>query len=298
VNADNPFVKIWADSDKELTSLRKNLAGLSPGLKNTAAQVQQTLTDRNLFNARVTSALDASNLRQQAKEFRSGTRGESDNDFEKRINDGLQRAGFNPNDFNGFSTAQRANFLAQRQSVDFAAAASAGSFNGVSLDTLTRGALANSRQKASSEESIQERLDRQLKAAESITPQDKLQRADADSRILALTASIDPSSLRQDTRNKVADVLERRATETERREIEALREQQTQSKLLEQINAGINNLRGVAQKGGSAGVELIVKDETENGIRTVKQERPTQEKVQDLYGGFSTVQYGGGLTNR
>lgn len=297
VNTDNPLVQFSLDASSAITDLRKNLAGLPTDLVKTAVQMQQALNERNLFNARVSSAFDASNLRQQAREFRSGFKGESDNDFEKRINDGLQRAGFNLNDFNGFSTAQRASFLAQRQSVDFAVASASGRFNGVDLNTLTRGTLANARQRASSEETVQERLDRQLKVLDSVSPKDRLQRVDADSRILALTANVDPTTLRQDTRNRLADVIERRATETERREIDSLREQQTQSKILEQIRGEISNLRGIAQKGGTAAIEVLVKNESDNATVDKKPKAATQEDVRSRYDPDNIFEFIGG-TNR
>jgi hypothetical protein len=293
-NAENPFVKIWSDSDKALAELRKNLAGISPELQAVALKLQQTISARELFGARTESALTVSDLRQQASFFRSGTKAEDDKAFEARTDAALKRLGFNPQDFRNLTTRQRANFAGQQNANRFFQQGD--SFNGVDTNTLARGAFNLAQQRKGSEETIQERLDRQFKELSKLRPGDEVQRDILDRKIIALTAGVDPTTLRQDTRNRAADARERQAERVFQQEAEAneLRKQEIsiQTQLLDVYKQQLAGKTGTAGAGDNK-LKVTIQNKT-NGKATVDITAPTPADVETGYSGGLGGFVGGG----
>lgn len=234
-NSDNPFVRIFSDSDKALTDLRKNLAGLKPELLASATAMQNKITGREVFGARLDSKLDAANFRNKAADFRN---------------------------------AYRDQLL--------------GEYNPDFLESL---------KKKESQQRLRDQID--IINRPNLTAD---QRSIADSRLISLAGNLDPRSLSFNDSEAVASAFERKAVETERREIEALREQQTQSKILTQIEAGIQKLQGVARSGGAAAVEVLIKNESENATVDKKPKAANQNDVRDQYDPYGIFQFlpGGG----
>jgi tape measure domain-containing protein len=64
--SDNPYVRLFADARDAIEQARESTKYLSKEIQNAVIGGAQAQNLRNLFNARVDTALDASNLRQQA----------------------------------------------------------------------------------------------------------------------------------------------------------------------------------------------------------------------------------------
>lgn len=142
------------------------------------------------------------------------------------------------------------------------------------------------REGVSGTETAQERLDRQFRELDKLTAANDPQRAALDRRIASLASNVDPTSLRQDTRNRVADSIERNADRL-------ANEQAAATKAIQDNTAMMNRLNQNLEKqisGGANSVEVVVKDETQNGlIATPSPRNPSPASTEALYptgGGF------------
>lgn len=272
-NADNPFVKIWTDADKALIELRKNLKGVSPELLAIAENLQRKLNADALFNARIDNVLSVSDLRQQSSFFRNGQKAETPDDL-------LKRLGFKPDEFKAFTDAQKlglANQFGVNQRLGFSDASANGRFNNVSLDTLFRGSAANARQRQSTEETVQQRLDRQFKELSTLRPGDETQRAAIDRRVASLAANADPTTLRQDTRNQVADALERAADRAAKQQSDASDAINANTKALNMLTEVYNNqVKNGVDKGE---VKVTFNSDTPNATAQITPPTPNDSRI-------------------
>lgn len=271
-NQDNPFVRVFQDADRAMRELRENLKGLPAEMQRAAVQSQQAFNASQLFGARVDSALSALDLREMAARFRDDTadrRRFSEDVLARDRAEFERRLGLGEN----FNAAAVRESLDQRQRL---------------IDLRYR------------DESPSERLDRQLEAIRRIRPEDETQQAMADRRVLQIAQGLDPNDLRRDQRESIAQIAERAAEREETRFKAALEIQKKQEIHLKRISDHVDALLKKALSGGLAAVnqavEITVKDETSDGIRTLAR-RASPQDVADYYSGRLSAGPGG-LTNR
>jgi hypothetical protein len=313
--ADNPFVRIFSEGEKATESFRIATAALSKDIQDQGVAMIKQATELQAFTARIGNRLSASDLRADAARFRRGGSGaaESDQDFAARTERALRQLGFDPKDFRDLTVQQQANFVANRQFGDIYGAAenanrdataaalernglsrfngrfgengfvagdvafdpATARFNGVSLATLAQGAALNAQQRAGQDETVQERLNRQLAILESGGATTDAQRAEVNRRIIALTSSIDPSQLTNAQNNAAAAAREAEAARLESNERDARALLDRQAVAAEKVAADINKLLKIAESEGLTGTIRII-NEAENSVRTQLGKRPNE----------------------
>lgn len=247
-NADNPFFKILSDAQE----LEKQINKLDPAFQKLAKTQASLASANSLFAARIENALGVSDLRQQANFFRNGQKGETSDDL-------LRRLGFNPDQFKNLSDAQKANFATQfgsRQAVALGRASVGGNLGGVNIADLAIGAFRNAQQKQSTEETVQQKLDRQFKELSQLSPANDTQRAAIDRRIAALSQGVDPTALRRDTRNQIADALSRNADNLANQQGEATRALIENTNVMRRLTEAVEKSTGVTLNTASQGVKI------------------------------------------
>lgn len=314
----NPFVKVFTEAQKAIEETRIATAGLSDELRKQAEQMVATQNANDLFAARLDSRLKAVDLRSDAQAFRSGGRAESDADFAARIDAQLRRLGFDPAKLQNLSPTQRANFAAIAQGNKFAdvigqnaraeetkvltdaglkrfldfrdsqnrnTPINLGSarLDGVSLEALLQGTNLNAQQRRDETLTAGERLDRQLSALRSLSPENDQQRAEAERRIIALTQGLNPADLSQDQRNAAARARENEATRAENAEADAKKQRADALEVQKSIDANIKELLDTAKKDGLQGVIRIINEATDRATDSIgKRRRASDLDVKDL----------------
>jgi len=276
-NADNPFFKILSDAQE----LEKQIAKLDPAFQRLARSQASLAAANSLFSAKTENVLGVSDLRQQASFFRNGQRGESTDDL-------LRRLGLNPDQFKNFTDAQKTNLAGQfggNQAFQFGRAGVGGQLGGVNVADLAIGAFQNAQQRQSNEETAQQRLDRQFRELDRLTAANDPQRSAIDRRIATLASGIDPTTLRQDTRNRVADSIERNAENLARQQGDATKALQENTAILNRINANLEKQIGITQNGGDkTSVELVLNNQTDFAIGATPTPRnPSPANLNEIY---------------
>lgn len=330
-NADNPFFKILSDAQQ----LEKQILKLNPAFQALARSQASLSVANSLFGAKIDNVLGVSDLKSQAAFFRNGQKGESSDDFLKRlVSDAQERARdrrnaialsniaakrngvdtltglfSGPGVLNGVNTQDLALGLSQgtgedpfqnlarqlsinvarRAGIDFAnEAAKAGTgvnLSGINVADLAIGAFQNAQQRQSSEETAQQRLDRQFRELDKLTAANDPQRQAIDRRIASLSQGIDPTTLRQDTRNRIADSIERNAEALARQQGDATKALQENTAILNKLNANLERQIGVIQGGGNQNsLEVTVKPSAgiDIGVTPIPAS-PNQAQTNELY---------------
>lgn len=280
--ADNPFFKILSDDALAVENLREKLKGATPELIRFAEAQQKSITANSLFSARADNLINVSDLKAQADFFRNGQKAETADDL-------LKRLGFNPVDFQKFNDAQKAQLAGQfggRQASALANAGVGGRLGGVDVADLALGAFRNAQQRQSSEETVQQRLDRQFKELDSLRPDNDAQRASLQNRITSLSQGVDPTTLRQDTRNRVADALNDKADRAAKQQAEASIALQENTAVLKQLTSLYEKQVGSGNVGGSSNeVKISIDDQTGRATSEIKSPTPRDAGI-----GFSSTQ--------
>lgn len=292
VNSDNPFVNVFIQARNQIDKLKEDIKGLPVELQKAALAMQRAVNARELFNTRVDSAMNAQNYRDIAENFRNPFDQEKANEDRARWEMRFLRD--NPNYLNRMRQEydMRNRNMADPTSILM-------SFEDWIKKDLDRRAEANPLLDSMQRRNV-ERLDRQFSALDRVGATSASERAIIDERIVRLAGSLDPSSLRADQRERVAQSAERLAEREERRHGEAMKVYNEQLKTQKAIAAYQEVLAKVADKQGAAGVkqalEITVKDETSTGVET---QQPTPQISAAYYSGQVLYQgWYGQLTNR
>lgn len=257
-NSDNPFVRIFLDSQKAIDDLKEKLKGLPQDMQAAALASQREFNANQLFGARADNVLGSLDLRDLAARFRD---------------DSAQRRAFGQAGINlSIADLNRTGGLAGRNA------------EAIIENLQRRQRLIDSIQGDTPEQ----RLDRQFAALNRLDPSNSAERAIIDQRIVRLAVGLDPNSLRGDQREQIARAAERQAEREERRFQEALDVQQKQLAMLERIAGVTSDLNDVARREGLAGVEnalnITVRDETSDGAEVRAQpRRASARSTQILY---------------
>jgi hypothetical protein len=109
----NPFVKIFDDGRLAIERIREATRGLGPDLQKTLEQMQRSATAAAYFGQGLDNALHASNLRNEARQFRAGS---FDADTPENFQDNLQRqlTALGASPYRSFSDAAKQSTLDQR----------------------------------------------------------------------------------------------------------------------------------------------------------------------------------------
>lgn len=258
-NTDNPFVRIFIDSQKAIDDLKEKLKGLPASLRSSALASQQAFNANQLFGEKATNALGALDLRDLAAKFR-------DDSDQRRA---LGQAGINLsiNELNRTGGVRGRNAEAILQNLNARKRLN---------DSITG-------------DTPQQKLDRQLATLSRLDPKNSSQRSIIDQQILRLAGSLDPNTLRNDQREAVAQSAERQAVREETRFQEALKVTAESRDFLEAINKRGEALAGVAKRDGIAGVtnalNVTVNNESDSSldVRTTPT-RASARSTDILYG--------------
>lgn len=319
---DNAFVKIFIDGRTEMEKFKEGIRGLPKEIQDSMIASQQAFNAKQLFGAKIDSAMNAFDLREMAAEFRNiGNRRLTPADVEKMqyqfLSGGTQNidayrlnsdrnflySGSGAEDFrrlavNNGITSIGPRFLdtvdgfegfARRQ-FDNLDAMGAGS-------DLNRSALASvlAREKLNPESkfgSPAEKLDRQLAALDRLNPSNTGEQALLDQRILRNASGIDPATLRSDQRERLAQIADRAADREEKRHQEALEVQKQMAASLKILTGEEKKLSDEAARGGTQAVEIRIKNEAGSDVETKRSsqadvDREFRERAQ------ANVMYGG-----
>jgi hypothetical protein len=82
--ARNPFLQFLFDADRRMEKLIESTKGFSRELRNALVQREQAQNQTDLFGLRVESRVNAANLSDEARQFRSGKLDTDDRDFKER----------------------------------------------------------------------------------------------------------------------------------------------------------------------------------------------------------------------
>lgn len=268
--SDNPFVQLFLSAEDALEKLKENIRGLPAEMQAAAIKSQQAIQNARLFEARLTSSLNAFGLRGEAANFR--------NPFDENKNKRDQDAIIG-------------RFLADNPNYEFLRGNSRDK-NGTLTDAARRDILSRSQAGRDSLETPADRLNKTLeKQLELIygnarTPEEM---RIADRKFAQATQGANPLELSQKVRDAAATARERLADAEEASEKEAIEATKEltaiNKKLLEQRERMIE----AAKKGGKEAIEILVKDETAAGVTPTRNpSRPSNADTQN--------QYSGGLT--
>jgi hypothetical protein len=182
----NPFVKVFSEADEAIEKTRLATSLLSADLQKQAADMVTAQNANTLFSARIDAALNAANLRADAADFRGGTqsadklaqdalarfqRNQSEGLFKNPANLAIYRSGTSAQ--TGLQLFDYQRQLEQRE----------GMFRNPIYDSQLRDSIAARPEN----QSVAQRLDKQLAALRSVQPSNDQQRAEVERRIIALT---------------------------------------------------------------------------------------------------------------
>lgn len=297
-NSNNPFVSLYSAGESALNSFRESTRGLTQELRDQGELLVKQQTSLNVFKARVDGAFEASDLKQDAERFRTATAKETQEQLKAKTEAAFLRAmrpgeyfGFNPVDYSKFTDTDKAdiagryaasqlpsNVVSNRDAVAMAAYRI---YNPTGDDANLSG---------------QERLDRQLRLADVLKAgaDTKEKQETIDAKIVSVGRSLDPTSLRQDQRDKIAAALERQAGRVEAREDESFKIRKQMLVYTEKIAQNQERLLSIANKQGISGVESVLKivDETDGAInvsQNPKNPSPADTKKQYEFDGFGVL---------
>lgn len=292
-NSTNPFVALYLEADKALEQLRINTKGLSDDLRSTFAEMQVQQNQLQRFTLRLDTALDASDLRDQAKRFRNQAaaaltpeqqKARIDRQFSSAVQPG-GFFGFNAVDTSQFSDRDRADIAGRSAASDALQSLGNNSFNlanqGVALAAFR--SFQTNANDPNANLSTQERLDRQFGVIDKAGGTSAAEKAIVDRKIIALAGN-DPTALRSDQRERVAASLEREADRKIRAEQEALDVFKQVLETNKVIAENGKRLVALAEKGGTKALDIILKNETDGAADISKNPKaPTSRDTDELY---------------
>lgn len=266
--SDNPFVKVFFDADDAITKLKASIKGLPLEMQAAALASQRAFNATQLFGEQVNSAFRAFDLRETAARFRDG--------------DGSERRNLRQTSLDRYI----ADFERTRSSRNVRA-------NEEYIARIRRSIGQDGNLTA------QERLDRQLSIIGGFSPRNGQEQSILDRRVLGIASGLNPADLRNDQRDAIAAAAERQAEVEARSQMEGLKAQQASAAFLQNISAYVDDLKQTATKGGTAALNsalnITVRDETQDGVRTERIGEGTQADVAANYGLFGGGS--GGLTS-
>lgn len=290
----NPMVTVFLDADEAMTKLRENTKGLPADLRRSFEDMQRTVSATKLFEARISGALEAGDLRQTASRFRgTGVRDvarETDESYAQRIS-----RGFNTfNNTNAFGVGARDDITGRNQIRAYAMAMATDALGnssfggGFNRQSVAFGAFQAAKQREEQNLSAQDRINRQFAAIDQFKPENQEQRDVAERKILSIAGTLEPDSLNAQTRDRIATAAENQAVRVEQREAETLRVAKDNLLVNQRIEESFKSFLGVAQakgiQGVNAAVAIEVKDSTANGIQTRRP--PTSASQADVTSTF------------
>lgn len=286
----NPFVSIYSNGEKSLAAFRESTRGLTKELRDQGEQLIRNKVGIDAFKTRVDGAFEALDLRDGAQRFRTEKAKETKDHLENRVNEEFSIA-TRRGRFFGLNDVDPAQFDAKARA-DIAGRFAAGTLSSNIVGNRDGVALAAYRSFNPIDDdknlTAQARLDRQLKLADTFkaTTDTKDKQADIDAKIVSVSRGIDPTTLRQDQRDKVAAALERQADRTEQREEKSFKIRQDMLEFTKKIEANQRALLGKAVNGGINAVNntLRIVDETNGGVDISQNpSNPTQADTQKQY---------------
>jgi hypothetical protein len=281
-HANNPFSVLFDEADARRKAFQEGTRGLSTDLISQFEAIENKANSLKVFDTRLDTALKASDLREDASNFRNygsvPKTGLSEENLAKLKLEFIRstgiRAELNTNAVLGIQSGSRAEFvLLQRfndeQNGIYRGDRDAGVFKAIAEDQ---------------EHSFAGRLQRQIDIANRLakTPEE---RAAAERRIIGLTSGVDISQLDERLRNAAASARENEAARLENAEKDAARDKVEEKQLRTQLAADIKKLRKLAEKEGVDAIIRII-DETNGKIESRLAKRATQKDTEKFYTGI------------
>lgn len=131
--------------------------------------------------------------------------------------------------------------------------------------------------------SLQSNLSKAFSLAQNRDALSPEQQAAVDREILSLSANVKPEQLNDYQRNLVATAAEKEATRRDNYERAAATSNRNREAYLKNISQYCDKLRNEAQTGGSASVNITIKDETNGGASVGLSPAPNAKKTADYY---------------
>ncbi|MBX3288443.1 MAG: hypothetical protein KF855_03765 [Acidobacteria bacterium] len=292
--SDNPFVRVFSEADESMKRAREITRGLSKDLQTVILAQQKAINDRNLFSQKLESGLRASDLRQQADNFR--------NPYSKEAEQMafLQKWGARQNEQGAWDIGDRRpdDLMAFLKGAHRLGINAAGRF-----DTTNPDAVRNILKNIASTPTVEQEKER--KRFDEIFQKTFLgvgnadQQAIADKMFIQRTAQFNAGDLTDAQRTEAASAREREAVRTEQAAIDAAKHQKDQTKLQEKILEEFKNLNKRAEKQGEAGIknalDITIKNESDAAVET---QQPTPQDTANYYGRGLATSGIGGLSNR
>jgi hypothetical protein len=309
----NPFVAVYTEAQNAIEQTRLSTAGLTADLVAQADQLVRNNNANALFSARLDNALQVSDLRAAAADFRKQlvpTADDFDNAFkkfsDKAANERTQFAkvtgegggfaGFTQFRANPFLSFDRDSSLGGTVSRDirdtlFTAFDRLGSGGTIRrersfaelTDNEKRAVVRQFSQVSPDQLSAQQRLDRQLSIIQASSPANDQQRAEADRKIIALTQGLNPADLTESQRNDAAAAREREAQRLTNAEADAAKQRADALTVQKSIDANIKALLDTAKSDGLQGVIRIINEATDKASDSLgKRRRANDLDAKDL----------------
>ncbi len=294
-NASNPFVAVFSEADTAAKKLNETVSFLPVKLQEAAFAMQSVVDKDKTFSARLGNDLSALDLRQKAgdlRDFKPKAIEDTTKFFNDFVAEGLKQAvaanggsnvRYNRLANGGFSQsniADEINKSYDRVSND------KGGFNGFSQRTRTFADLTE-REKLDFVNKDNIGLQTKLSAAFDLAGNRKTlndtQQSEIDRKIISLASGVNPNQLSDRQRELVASSLEKEAVRREAYEANANKLRQEQAGYLKEIRDYQQTLKDKAEKGGSAAVEVTIKDETAAGVETRKQTKTATSSDTENY---------------
>ena len=136
--------------------------------------------------------------------------------------------------------------------------------------------------------SVQARLEKQLGIVDLLSKSGSDDQASvANRKIIELTKGVDPRSLTESQRDRVALAREKEADRLVKVEEEAKKERDADRKIRERLNEVLEKLADKAEKGGSAAVEVTIKNDTDakTELKPAASAKDVQKAYDDAYTG-------------
>lgn len=287
--ATNPFVSVFTEAEAAIESTRIATANLSKELQRQALDMVAANNANVLFAARLDARLQSVDLRGDAQKFRSQNSvfdtakadlivRQAMEKFQRETAAGLFRNPDNLAAFQGFgSNKQQLDLFNFRRQQD----ESSGIFRNPIFDEERRRELA--RREPGADLSVSERLDRQLKVIASLKPENDVQRAEADRKIIALTNGLNPADLTDAQRNAAAAARENEASRLDNAETAARSERAEAANVQKSIDKNIAELLDIAKKEGLTGVIRIINEAEDDARASLgKRKRAGELDARDL----------------
>ena len=254
--ADNPFVAIFTEGDRAAREMEKTIRGLPAELQTAARAMQGKISLRQLLETQTNNKLATFDLRNDAQNFRNPFDGEKQKkDQNEFVNRFLQN---NP------------NYLYLQ--------------NKPALDDDERQKILKNFGNSALNESPADRFNKTLSEKADLLYKPRQSADDlafADKKFISLTQGANPNDLSRDLRERAAAVREREAVRLEKNESDAKAEREADRKVRERLAAVLEKLAAAGGKDGVNGIEVILKNESEQTAKLEKS--PTRADTAAAY---------------